>query len=91
MRVEFKSSFLKEFRHFDENTQREIHQAVQQLIQLFETGEKTHGLGLKQLRKPYWEIRVGLRLRIVFRLEGDLLKFVMTGNHDEIRRFLKPN
>ena len=55
----------------------------------FQIGQRTTGLGLKQSRKPCWEVRAGLDLRILCVLEGDFVNFVLVGNHEDIRRYLK--
>jgi hypothetical protein len=47
------------------------------------------GLGLKRLRGNYWESRHGLRNRILFRWTEDLIEFVLAGDHDSIKDFLK--
>ena len=47
------------------------------------------GLGLKRLRGNFWEVRKGLKARILFRWEEDLVEFVLAGNHDDVKRFLK--
>jgi hypothetical protein len=47
------------------------------------------GIGLKRLRDDFWEIRDGLANRILFRWKNDLIEFVLAGNHDSIRGFLK--
>lgn len=47
------------------------------------------GLGLRQLRRGVYEARVGLRLRVLFERDGDLLVIKMLGNHDDIRRYLR--
>ena len=46
------------------------------------------GLGLKNFRGNYWEIRVDLHDRIIFELT-DRVRFWLVGNHDEIRAFMK--
>ncbi|MCE5329005.1 PIN domain-containing protein [bacterium] len=35
------------------------------------------------------EIRVDIKDRIIFTFEKDIVGFVIVGNHDEIKRFLK--
>jgi len=47
------------------------------------------GIGLKRLKSDYWEIRKGLKARILFRWEGDLVEFILTGDHNDIHRYLK--
>ena len=47
------------------------------------------GLGLRKLHPAgFWEIRAGLSLRAIFRLDKDQAIFVFLGNHDEVKRFL---
>ena len=47
------------------------------------------GLGIRHLRDRVFECRVGLKLRLVFDVEPDLLAFNHPGTHDQIRRLLK--
>jgi len=63
--------------------------AIDRLVAAFETERITPGFGLKQLRPGLWELRAGLSDRIIFRRAGDLVEFLLVGDHDEIRRFLK--
>ena len=65
--------------------------AVRQLVIFFETKQLPQGLGLKRLRGDFWEVRVGLEDRIIFRLSGELVEFAIVGNHDEVARFLRQN
>lgn len=68
---------------------KKVTEAILLLIDFFETGKKTRGLGLKNLRGDFWEIRVSLKDRIIFVLRDNTVSFVIVGTHDEIRRFLK--
>ena len=47
------------------------------------------GLGLKRLRGNFWEVRKGIKTRVLFRWEGDLVEFIFAGDHDDVKRFLK--
>ena len=48
------------------------------------------GLGIRKLHASgIWEARLGLRLRLVFTLEHQLLTLVLVGAHEDIRRFLR--
>jgi mRNA-degrading endonuclease RelE of RelBE toxin-antitoxin system len=47
------------------------------------------GVGLRKLRDDWYEIRVGLKLRLVFEDTSDALVFEFFGDHDDVRRFLK--
>ena len=46
-------------------------------------------MGLKRLQDGYWEIRKGLRNRILFLWQKDEIDFILAGDHDSIREFLK--
>lgn len=48
------------------------------------------GLGLRKIHpKGVWEVRVDVALRLVFTIIGNDVTFVLVGNHDEVRRYLK--
>ena len=89
MKYEYKTSFDKAFKKLGRERQEGVRKAVFALIDFFETGDKTGGLGLKQLMGDFWEIRSGIRDRIVFAFREDVVHFVIVGNHDEIRRYLR--
>jgi hypothetical protein len=46
------------------------------------------GLGLKNWYADYWEIRAGLKDRILFEFT-DTIVFLFVGSHDEIKNFIK--
>ena len=81
--------FRRAFRALDAQRQARVEQAMRQLDLMFTVGQLPHGLGLKPLRRGVWEIRAGLSDRIVFRRAGDAVEFLIVGNHDDIKRFLK--
>jgi len=47
------------------------------------------GLSIRRLRQNYFESRVGLGIRLAFRVERGRMVFVAAGNHDEIGKLLK--
>ncbi len=55
----------------------------------FKSSFITPGAGLKQLRRNYREVRKGLKARVLFRWQGDLIEFILAGDHNDIKRFLK--
>jgi hypothetical protein len=71
-------------------TKQEVKELCTALIDVL-SGEKelSVGLGLKNLRKNFWEIRKGLKLRVLFRWRTDNVEFVLAGTHEEIKRYLK--
>jgi hypothetical protein len=50
---------------------------------------RTYRLGLAEAHPAgLWEMRAGLSLRAIFRLDKDEAIFLFLGNHDEVKRFL---
>ena len=47
------------------------------------------GIGLQELTRDLYEIRVGLKLRLVFSQTKTTLQFEVMGNHDEVQRHLR--
>jgi len=62
--------------------------AIDALIEFIKTGKKPKGLGLKKVRRDYWEIRLSVKNRIIFEFKGDVINFVFVGDHNEVRKFL---
>ena len=90
MRIEFKPSFERSIKSFSEKEKEEIKRVAIQSIDILSHDRNIHkGVGLTRLRKNFWEVRKGIKARILFRWEGDLVEFVLAGNHDDVKRFLK--
>ena len=90
MRFEFKPSFEQSLKALCEKDKQAVkHSALQIIDILSKQTELRQGIGLKRLRHDYWEVRHGLHSRIILRWTGDLIEFVLAGNHDQIRRFLR--
>ena len=89
MKYEYKSSFDKTLKKLELERKIKVKETISQLIDFFETGRRARGLGLKHLKGSFWEVRIDIKDRIIFTLEKDMVSFIVTGNHDEIKRFLK--
>ena len=90
MRFEFKPSFDRSIKSLSQTEKIEVKEAAFQLIDVLSKDRQIHqGLGLKRLMGNFWEVRKGLKARILFRWTGDLIEFIFAGNHDDIKRFLK--
>jgi mRNA-degrading endonuclease RelE of RelBE toxin-antitoxin system len=86
---EYKPSFDRTFKKLRPDAKKRVTRALTLLIDFFETGQRTSGLGLKQLRGSFWEIRVDIKIRVIFTFEGDTVSFIVVGTHDDITRFLR--
>ncbi len=90
MRFEFKPSFDRSLKCLPPDEKSDVKEAALELINILSKDRQIHrGLGLKRLRKNFWEVRQGIKVRILFRWTGDLIEFVLAGNHDDVKRFLK--
>lgn len=90
MRFEFKPSFERSIKSLSPFEQIGVKEAAYQLIDVLSKDRQIHqGLGLKRLMGNFWETRKGIKVRILFRWSGDLVEFVLAGNHDDVKRFLK--
>ena len=90
MRFEFKPSFDRAIKNFHGREKEEIKQIAVWAIDILSQDRAIHrGIGLKRLKGDFWEIRKGLKARILFRWQGDLVEFILAGDHNDIKRFLK--
>lgn len=90
MRFEFKPSFDKSVKRFYGKEKDEIKEVAVQAIDILSQTRVTYkGIGLKRLADNFWEIRKGIKARILFKWEGDLIEFILAGDHDDIKRYLK--
>jgi hypothetical protein len=89
---EFKPSFDKSVKSLPAKDKEAVKELAKSLIGLLEDGRQlSKGLGLTPLRKNILEIRAGYKRRIIFRWTGDHIEFILAGNHDQVRAFLKEN
>jgi len=89
VRYERKNSFKRTFKKLQFEKQEKALDAIQALIGFYESGGKTEGLGLKHLREDIWEIRSSLKDRILLSFSNDSITFLIVGNHNEIKNFIK--
>ena len=90
MRFEFKSSFDRSIKSLLGKEKEDVKAIAIQVVDMLSQDRVIHkGIGLKRLKGDYWEIRKGLKARILFRWEGDLIEFILAGDHNDIHRCLK--
>ena len=90
MKFEFKPSFDRSVKVFHDSEKNEIKALAIQLVEMLSRYREIHKrIGLKRLKGNFWEARKGLKTRILFCWDGELVEFVLAGNHDDVRRFLK--
>jgi hypothetical protein len=90
MRFEFKPSFDRSVKSLHGREKEEVRAVAIQTIDVLSQDRLIHkGIGLKRLKGDFWEIRKGLKARILFRWQGDLVEFILAGDHNDIKRYLR--
>jgi len=87
--LELSESFRHGVRAYPKETRRKIGAALQQLERDFGHPHAHRGLGIRRVTGNYFEIRVGLDLRLIFQNRPESLLFLTAGSHDEIQKFLR--
>lgn len=88
MRVSFAPAFHKQLGKLDPSVKESAKAAAARVIDFYERGMRAPGLGVKRLRGDLWEARAGLRVRVLYLLAGDELRFILAGTHDDAKRYL---
>lgn len=90
MRFEFKPSFEHSLKALHPKAQEQVKNACLKTIDILSQDRFIHqGIGLKRLKGDYWEVRYGIKTRLIFRWNKDLVEFILAGSHDDIRRYLR--
>ena len=87
--VEFLPRFASDAVSLPDDKRLEVERVLRRLSGEFGQPHLHSGLGIRRLRRNYFECRLGRDLRMVFRLEGSILTMVRIGDHEEIQSFLK--
>ena len=87
MRFEPLASYERSLKKLDPAVKEKVKEAINTYVDFFESGQRPYGLGLKKLTSHIWEIRVDLKMRVMFRFEGDLVQWGYVGSHDDIINF----
>ncbi len=90
--VELGSSWKRWVRNRSPLELEEINERLLQLVDQFGKPHAHAGLGLRCLRENAFEFRISRDIRVVFLfLKPNRLHLMMTGNHNEVRAWLKQN
>ena len=90
MKYDFKNSFTRSIKSLPDKKKDEIKRLAFEIIDLVATGTKpSKGHGLTRLRKDYWEARATIRERILFKLTSSCIHFILAGNHNDVKKFLR--
>lgn len=89
MRYEFKPSFERSIKSLATGEKEKIKKVALQTIDILSHKRIVYkGIGLKRLKDNFWEVRKGIKARILFTWQGELVEFILAGDHDDIKRYL---
>ena len=81
-------SYDRAYNKLTSQQQDRVNAAVQRLEQHFGRPHEHGGIGIRSVG-PYFELRAGLQLRVLFVARAGDLVMVTVGNHDQVARFVK--
>lgn len=87
--VRLNPGLLKEIRAKSAAERQEIGQAIADAQRCLGKPHLHSGIGLRKLRGEFYEVRIGLKKRLVFEDASDALIFELLGSHEEVRRFMR--
>ena len=94
MRFEYATRFAKSLQRLPAHDQHRTAGTIEQIVTYCQTRQAPQGLGLKKLFSSenigaVFEARVSLAARLLFTVQQDVVTFLMVGDHDEVRQFIK--
>jgi mRNA-degrading endonuclease YafQ of YafQ-DinJ toxin-antitoxin module len=89
LQIDLSKQFRIVVRALPKARRREIAHAIDAARDGFGSPHLHSRLGIRRLRRNYFECRVRLQIRLIFRAEPGVLHFVTAGNHDHVRNFIK--
>ncbi|MBI2925305.1 MAG: hypothetical protein HYY24_06320 [Verrucomicrobia bacterium] len=88
-RIRIQPGLLRAIRAMPSADRRAVRERIAQAQRHLGQPHLHRGVGLRKLRDDWYEIRVGLKLRLVFENTSEALVFEFLGDHDDVKRFLK--
>ncbi len=88
MRYAYQPSFLETTRHLSPAQAGKLLKAIEKFQQAMDHRQWPPGLGITHLRSDYFEFRVDIHTRVVYRRSGEMIHYVLYGSHDQLKRFL---
>ncbi|MEO6181543.1 MAG: hypothetical protein ABIP71_00225 [Verrucomicrobiota bacterium] len=90
--VELGTSWKRWAKHRSDSELEQINSRLKELCEGFGKPHEHVGLGVRPLGKSFFEFRISRDLRVIFLfIRPKTFRLMMTGNHDEVRAWLKEN
>ncbi|MCK5707816.1 MAG: hypothetical protein KAI43_09190 [Candidatus Aureabacteria bacterium] len=87
--IQILPSFERSTKRLSKQDKEKLKISLKQFSIFLSTGVLPKGLGLKKINRNKYEIRIDIRLRLVMKLEKDILYLILVGNHNDIKRYLR--
>lgn len=84
-------SYLRALKKIPQADQTSIHAAIARLAGIIGNPHQHSGAGVRRLHPGIFEIRVGLRVRVLFTVRGDKVFLHTAGDHDQVQIWLRNN
>ena len=82
-------SFERSLKKLSPQAKEKIKQILERFNHFLVTGILSKGLGFKKINKDKYELRVDIRLRIIIKVEREVIYFVLVGTHNDIKKYLR--
>ena len=89
MRIYPEKSFLRAFKKLAHLDQTEVDAAIARLPGAVGQPHEHRGTSVRRLKPGIFELRAGLRLRVVFTLSKDVAILWTVGDHDHVQAWLR--
>jgi len=84
-------SYLRALKKIPKADQAGLNATIARLAGIIGNPHQHSGAGVRRLHPGIFEIRVGLRLRVVFTVRADNVFLHTAGDHDHVRDWLRNN
>jgi mRNA-degrading endonuclease YafQ of YafQ-DinJ toxin-antitoxin module len=90
MKIVLAERFQRDVRTLPEDRLSAVFESILSLPKALGEAHLHTGLGIRKLhRSGIWEARLGLGLRLVFAVEGQVITLVRVGTHEDVQRYLR--
>jgi len=84
-------SYLRALKKIPRADQTSINAAIARLAGIIGNPHQHFGAGVRRLHSGIFEIRVGMRLRVLFTVRADNVFLHTAGDHDQVQDWLRNN
>jgi hypothetical protein len=90
MKIYQRPAFIRAFKKLSEAEQEAVRRRAYKAAEVIGFPHLHSGIGLRSIGR-YREFRIGLKLRVLFLLEGGDMHLVTVGDHGEIQNYIRNN